>query len=71
MGHFPKFYLIFFFTGSHVCTYFLGLMGKWADPGDTAMPGRPVTKPEQAPELHPLSKISLISKEALGPRIRY
>ena len=47
------------------------IVGKWADPGGTAMPGQPVTKPEQAPELHPLTKISLISKGAHGPRIRY
>ena len=46
-------------------------LGKWADPGGTAMPGQPVTRPEQAPEPHPLSKISLISKGAHGPRIRY
>ena len=46
-------------------------VGKWADPGGTAMPGQPVTEPEQAPELYPLTKISLISKGAHGPRIRY
>ena len=45
--------------------------GKWADLGGTAMPSQPVSKPEQAPELSPLAKISLISKEAHGPRIRY
>ena len=50
---------------------FLVLVGKWADPGGTAMPGQPVTRPEQAPEPHPLAKISLISKGAHGPRIRY
>jgi hypothetical protein len=44
---------------------------QWADPSGTAMLGQPVTKPEQAPELHPLTKISLISKGAHGPRIRY
>ena len=49
----------------------LVLVGKWADPGGTAMPGQPVTEPEQAPELYPLTKISLISKSAHGPRIRY
>ena len=49
----------------------LVLVGKWADPGGTAMPGQPVTRPEQAPEPHPLAKISLISKGAHGPRIRY
>ena len=42
-------------------------MGKWADPGGTAMPGQPVTRPEQAPEPHPLAKISLISKGTHGP----
>ena len=47
------------------------LVGKWADPGGTAIPGQPVTEPEQAPELYPLTKISLISKGAHGPRIRY
>ena len=50
---------------------FLLLLGKWADPGGTAMPGQPVTEPEQAPELHPLTKISLISKGGHAPRIRY
>ena len=49
----------------------LVLVGKWADPGGTAMPGQPATRPEQAPEPHPLAKISLISKGAHGPRIRY
>ena len=47
------------------------LLGKWADPGGTAMPGQPATEPEQAPELYPLAKISLISKRTHGPRIRY
>ena len=47
------------------------LVGKWADHGGTAMPSQPVKKPEQAPELSPLTKISLISKEAHGHRIRY
>ena len=51
--------------------YLQELVGKWADPGGTAMPGQPVTRPEQAPEPHPLAKISLISKGAHGPRIRY
>ena len=53
------------------CEDLLVLVGKWADPGGTAMPGQPVTRPEQAPEPHPLAKISLISKGAHGPRIRY
>ena len=44
----------------------LGLAGKWAGPGGTAMPGQPVTEPEQAPELYPLLKISLISKGGHG-----
>ena len=47
------------------------LVGKWADPDGTAMSGQPVTEPEQAPELHPLTKISLISKRTHGSRIRY
>ena len=33
-------------------------VGKWADPDGTAMSGQPLTEPEQAPELHPLTKIS-------------
>ena len=47
------------------------LVGKWADPDGTAMLGQPVTEPEQAPELYPLTKISLISKRTHGSRIRY
>ena len=39
---------------------FMGLVGKWAGPGGTAIPGQPVTELEQAPELYPLVKISLI-----------
>ena len=27
----------------------ISLVGKWADPGGTAIPGQPVTEPEQAP----------------------
>ena len=50
---------------------FMGLVGKWAGPGGTAMPGQPVTEPEQAPELYPLTKISLISRRPHGSRIRY
>ena len=46
-------------------------MGQWADPSGTAMLGQPMTKPEQAPKLYPLTKISLISKGAHGPRVRY
>ena len=42
-------------------------MGQWADPSGTAVLGQPMTKPEQAPELYPLTKISLISKGAHGP----
>ena len=38
-------------------------MGKWADPDGTAMSGQPVTEPEQAPELYPLTKISVISRD--------
>ena len=47
------------------------LVGSEADPSDTAMLGQPVIGPEQAPESNPLTKISLISKRAHGPRIRY
>ena len=49
----------------------LVLVGKWADPGGTAMPGQPLTESEQAPKLYPLIKISLISKGGHAPRIRY
>jgi len=42
-------------------------VGKWANPSGTAILGQPMIKPEQAPELHPLSKISLISKGAIAP----
>ena len=41
--------------------YLQELVGKWADPGGTAMPGQPVTRPEQAPGPYPLAKISLIN----------
>ena len=41
--------------------------GKWADPGGTAIPGQPMTRPEQAPEPHPLTKISLISRGHMAP----
>ena len=51
--------------------FLLGLAGKWAGPGGTAMLGQLVIRPEQAPEPHPLAKISLISKGTHGPRIRY
>ena len=47
------------------------LVGKWADPGGTAIPGQPMMKVEQAPTLHPRSKMCLISKRTHGPRIRY
>jgi len=46
-------------------------VGKWANPGGTAIPGQPMTRLEQAPSPHPLTKISLISKGTHGPRIRY
>ncbi len=46
-------------------------MGSEPIPGGTAMPGQLVTGPEQAPGPYPLAKISLISKGAHGPRIRY
>jgi hypothetical protein len=45
--------------------------GEVTNPGGTAMPGQLVIEPEQAPEVHPLAKISLIPKKAHGPRIRY
>ena len=51
--------------------YSIVWVGKWANPSGTAMLGQPVTKLEQAPSLHPLTKMSLISKGAHGPRIRY
>ena len=38
-------------------------MGQWANPSGTAMLGQPVTKPEQAPELHPLTKIRELSQQ--------
>ena len=47
---------------------------KWGSgpiPGGTAMPGQPVTRLEQAPKPHPLTKICLISKGTHCPRIRY
>ena len=47
------------------------LVGKRADPSGTAILGQPMNELEQAPELIPLSKISLISKETHGLRIRY
>ena len=46
-------------------------MGKWAELSSTARLSQPVTKSEQAPALHPLAKMSLISKETHGLRIRY
>ncbi len=60
------------FYGYTVSCLNISIIGdQWADPSGTAMLGQPVMKPEQAPEFHPLSKISLISKGAHGPRIRY
>ena len=58
-------------TKSVHCVHPWVLVGKWADPNGTAMLGQPVNESEQAPELIPLSKISLISKGTHGPRIRY
>ena len=43
------------------CCVWSRLMGQWAFPGGTAIPGRPSTESEQAPKLYPLTKISLIS----------
>ena len=45
--------------------------GLCAGPSSTARLGRHLTESEQAPELYPLTKISLISKRTHGPRIRY
>ena len=54
------------------CYKFQAFSGvQWADPGGTAIPGQPMTEPEQAPELYPLAKISLISKGGHASRIRY
>ena len=58
-------------TAQCVCLDPWVLVGKWADPSGTAMLGQPMNESEQAPELIPLSKISLISKGTHGPRIRY
>jgi len=32
------------------------MMGKWADPGGTAIPGQPVARAEQAPDFSPVFK---------------
>ena len=48
-----------------------GYWGSGPIPGGTAIPGQPVTRLEQAPSPHPLTKMSLISKGTHGPRIRY
>ena len=53
------------------CVFKMLSGAQWADPGGTAIPGQPLTEPEQAPELYPLAKISLISKRGHAPRIRY
>ena len=61
-------------TSSDLCSAYptsICVNGEWANPGGTAMPGWLVTGPEQAPAPHPLTKISLISREPHGPRIRY
>ena len=50
---------------------FFSFIGEWAVPSGTAMLGQPMTEPEQAPKLYPLTKISLISKRPHGSRIRY
>ena len=57
-----------FLAQSHI---FWIISGEWAEPSGTAMLGQPMTEPEQAPELYPLTKISLISKRPHGSRIRY
>ena len=51
--------------------FYFNFLGKWATPSGTAMLGQPMIKLEQAPSLHPLTKMSLISKEAHGFHIRY
>ena len=35
---------------------FLPPEGKWADPGGTAIPGQPVARAEQAPDISPSTK---------------
>ena len=39
---------------SFVCYY--PPRGKWADPGGTAIPGQPVERAEQAPDISPMFK---------------
>ena len=56
---------------SHPVTLSLDHWGLCAGPSSTARLGRHLTESEQAPELYPLTKISLISKRTHGPRIRY
>ena len=53
------------------CMALILLVGQWAGSSSTAMLGQPLTRPEQAPAPHPLSKISLIPKGAHGSHIRY
>ena len=48
------------------CSLWSWLVGQWAFPGGTAIPGRPMTEPEQAPEPYPLTKISLISRRHMA-----
>ena len=56
---------------SHLVRLSLDHWGLCAGPSSTAKLGRHLTESEQAPELYPLTKISLISKGTHGPRIRY
>lgn len=44
-----------FVTGSFF-NLFLSPGGEWADPGGTAIPGQPVARAEQAPDISPSSK---------------
>ena len=39
-----------------LCLLFIPPEGKWADPGGTAIPGQPVARAEQAPDISPVSK---------------
>ena len=36
--------------------FYYSLGREWADPGDTAIPGQPVAKAEQAPDTSPSAK---------------
>ena len=51
------------FSTASLTQFFIRFSGVWADPSGTAILGQPLTEPEQAPELYPLTKISLISRD--------